>query len=108
MVHLLPPVSCLTFPVSHLLSHASCLTFPVSRLLSNVSCLTSPVSRLLSHVSCLKSPVLHVLSLFKYQLISELVAHGREVRSDAVGHGFNAWMVFILPKCFKNTQIFRN
>ena len=92
---LLSQVSCLMSPVSLscLLSHVSCLTPPVSRPLSQVSCLTSPVTCLLSQVSCIACCV-----FFKYKIISELsgVTVGRAARSDAGGHGFKPWMVFIL------------
>ena len=55
------------------MSHVSCLMSPVSHVLSQVFCLMSPVTCLLSHVSCLTSPVLHVVSLFIYNILSELV-----------------------------------
>ena len=34
-------------------------------------------------------------------------AFGRVVRSDAGGHGW-FWMVFIFPKCVKNTNVVSN
>ena len=104
-------VSCLTSPVSRLLSNVSCLKYPVSslliqvsRLLSHISCPTSPVSRLLSHDFCLMSPV----NSFYIELSQRIGgAVGRAVRSDTVGHGLKSWMVFIFPKCVKNTKIER-
>ena len=101
---LLSQVSCLKSPVSRLLSHTSCPTSPVSRLLSHVSCPTSPVSFLLSHVWCHMSPVLRVVSFLYKQSLSELVAQLVELRELMP----EVWMVFIYPKCVRNTKIVRN
>ena len=54
---------------------------------------------------------LSIIIFINYLIVCPVFMNKYMARSDAGGaggHGFKPWMVFIFPKCVKNTKIVRN